>query len=140
MALHGSPTILERALRALQEYERSQTRVDPGAVWPLELPPTRCPAVSADAIHAETSNAEREAATSQIFLWVGVRCVERRNDWGSEKYLWHDYVGWCQQQKLTGVSRKQFGEIIDLLFTREMDGWCGIALAVDIEAADRYIM
>jgi hypothetical protein len=92
------------------------------------------------AISESSPVVELDAAKSQIFQWVGVRCVERRNVWGSEKSLWHDYVGWCQQQKLTGVLRQQFGEIIDLLFTREMDGWCGIALEVDIEAADRYIM
>ena len=89
---------------------------------------------------ADCSPAEGGAARSQIFLWVGTRCVRRRDAWGSEKSLWHDYVGWRQQQKLPGVSRQRFGEIIDLLFTREMDGWWGIALAVDIAAVERYIM
>jgi hypothetical protein len=89
---------------------------------------------------SECSPAELDAAKSQVFQWVGARCVRRRNVWGSERSLWHDYVDWGQQRKLTGVSRTQFSEIIDLLFTREMDGWWGIAMEVDILVAERHIM
>jgi hypothetical protein len=83
------------------------------------------------------------AATAQIFRWASVRCVRRRDLWGSEKSLWCDYVSWLQQ-KVSVVPRERFAELLDQLFRREMDGWQGIALAVDVAAveapASRHIM
>ena len=39
MALHSTPTILERALQALQEYERTHSQAGPSAVLPFDQPP-----------------------------------------------------------------------------------------------------
>jgi len=83
---------------------------------------------------AECSPAERHAARSQIFRWVRARCMRRRDTWVSGKSLWHDYVGWCQQQKQFACSRELFVATLDQLFRREMDGWQGIALAIDFAA------
>jgi hypothetical protein len=44
-------------------------------------------------------------------------------------------VEWRQQQKVPVVPREQFAEILDQLFQREMDGWPGIALAIDMPAS-----
>jgi len=83
---------------------------------------------------------EMEAATSQIFRWIRYRCVKRRDIWSSEKSLWQDHVDWCQRHKLSVTERERFAEILDQLFNREMDGWRGIALAIDLEPSGRYIM
>jgi hypothetical protein len=77
----------------------------------------------------------RDAATSQVFRWIGARCVIRRDTWSSEKSLWSDYVGWRQQHKVPVVPREQFAEILDQLFQREIDGWQGLALAIDMPAS-----
>jgi hypothetical protein len=39
MALHSTPTILERALEALQEYDRIHGQAGPSAVLPFDQPP-----------------------------------------------------------------------------------------------------
>jgi len=83
----------------------------------------------------KATSTRRDAATSQIFRWIGARCVIRRDTWSSEKSLWSDYVEWRQQQKVPVVPREQFAEILDQLFQREMDGWPGIALAIDMPAS-----
>jgi hypothetical protein len=89
---------------------------------------------------AECSIAELDTATSQIFRWIRARCVRRRDLWGSEKSLWCDYIDWRQQHKISVVQRERFAEILDQSFRREMDGWRGIALAVDVAPTGRYIM
>jgi hypothetical protein len=66
---------------------------------------------------------------------IGDRCVIRRDTWSSEKSLWSDYLGWRQQQKVSVFPRERFSEILDQLFQREMDGWQGIALAIDMPAS-----
>ncbi len=43
MALHSTPTILERALQALQEYERTHGQAGPSAVLPFDQPTTTSP-------------------------------------------------------------------------------------------------
>jgi hypothetical protein len=87
----------------------------------------------------ECSPAEMDAATSQIFRWIRTRCVRRREIWSSEKSLWRDYFDWCHQDKRSVVQRERFAEILDESFRREMDGWQGIALAIDI-VANTHIM
>ena len=88
---------------------------------------------------AEAWSAEKDSATSQIFRWVGAQCVRRRDTWSSEKSLWRDYVGWCRRHELPAISRELFGEILTQWFRREMDGWWGMALAVDL-AGTKYLM
>jgi len=95
--------------------------------------------VIAEPIPADPSPEVREAAKSPITHWIGARCVKRPDTWGSEKSLWQDFEGWRQQHKLSAVPLDLFGEILDRLFTREMDGWQGIALTVYVAAARRYI-
>jgi hypothetical protein len=138
VALHSNPTILERALQALQEYQRGQSRPEPmsGLQHDLPAPPA---AATPGPILPDPSLAQKDAATSQIFRWVGARCARRQGIWSSEKSLWRDYVGWSQQHEASVVPRDQFGEMLDQIFMREMDGWWGIALGVDI-AAERYVM
>jgi hypothetical protein len=63
----------------------------------------------------------------------------QRDTWSSEKSLWSDYVGWRQQHKVAVIPREQFAEILNRLFKREMDGWQGIALAIDM-ATSPYIV
>jgi hypothetical protein len=87
---------------------------------------------------AEAWSADKDSAASQIFRWVGAQCVRRRDTWSSEKSLWRDYVGWCQQHKQSACPSEQFVAILNQLFRREMDGWHGIALAIDV-AASPYI-
>jgi hypothetical protein len=77
----------------------------------------------------------RDAENSQVFRWIGDRCVRRRDIWSSEKSLWSDYLGWHEQQKVSVVPRERFSEILDQLFQREMDGWQGIALAINVRAS-----
>jgi hypothetical protein len=117
MALHSSPTIIERALQALQEYERNQTKP----------------------ILANPLPAEKNAAASQIFRWVEARCARRDGVWGAEKFLWRDYEAWSQQSKQSTCPRELFRETLDQCFDRRADGWPGIALAIDV-AASRYVM
>jgi len=71
---------------------------------------------------------------------MAARCLRQRGTWGSEKSLWCDYVGWSQQHKLSVIRRELFSKVLDQLFGRDMDGWWGIALAVDVAAARSYIM
>lgn len=97
--------------------------IEPGSAPPLEAAP-----------------AEKEAAASQIVRWVGARCARGRGIFGSEKSLWHDYAGWSQKHKLSAISRELFSEILNQLFRRDMHGWWGIALALDVAAVERYIM
>jgi hypothetical protein len=88
----------------------------------------------------EASPAEKYAARSHIFRGAGARCVRARGTWGSEKSLWRDYVGWCQQHKLSSLPRELFCENLNRCFDREKDGWRGIALAVDVEAAKVFLL
>jgi hypothetical protein len=87
----------------------------------------------------EPWSAEKDTAASQIFRWIGAQCVRRRDTWSSEKSLWRDYVGWCRRHELPAISRELFGEILTQWFRREMDGWWGMALAVDL-AGTKYLM
>lgn len=138
MALHSTPTILERALQALQEYERKQTGREPGTGLHFEQPTLR--PRPRHPILANPLPAEQDADASQIFRWASVRCVRRRDLWGSEKSLWRDYEAWSQRNKVSVVPRGRFAEILDQLFRREMDGWEGIALAIEVAPSGRYIM
>ena len=87
----------------------------------------------------EYSNAEMNAVTAEIFRWIRARCVKRGDTWSSEKSLWRDYHDWRQQHRLSVARRERFVEILDRLFRRELDGWRGIALAIDV-VASTYIM
>ena len=124
MPLHSSSTILERALQALQEYERNQTRPMPGTAQ-FEQPNPR--------------PAEKDAAASQIFRWVEGRCARLDGVWGAEGFLWRDYTAWSQQSEQSAFPRALFRETLNRFFDREADGWQGIALAIDV-ASSRYIM
>jgi hypothetical protein len=117
MALHSSPTILERALQALREYERNQTKP----------------------ILANPLPAEKDAAASQIFRWVEARCARRDGIWGAERFFWRDYIAWSQQRKQSACPRELFRETLNQCFDCEADGWRGIALGSDV-AASRYVM
>jgi hypothetical protein len=88
----------------------------------------------------EPSPAEEYAARSHIFRWAGARCARSRGTWGSEKSLWRDYVGWRQQHKLSSLPRELFCENLNRCFDREKNGWRGIALAVDVEAAKVFLL
>jgi hypothetical protein len=81
----------------------------------------------------------RSDVAADISQWMTARCVRRRDTWGSEKSLWRDYVGWCQQQKQFHCPCELFVATLDQSFRREMDGWQGIALAIDV-AANPYVM
>ncbi|MGA9929808.1 MAG: hypothetical protein WBQ13_02610 [Terriglobales bacterium] len=141
MASHNSPTILERALQALREYERNQTGSVFGAGLPFVQPTPRLTAVQGEPILTSPLPAENDAAASQIFQWVKARCARRDGAWGAEQFLWRDYEAWSQRNKVSVVvTRGQFAEMLDQFFRREMDGWQGIALVVDVVASGRYIM
>ena len=139
MALHSSPTILERALQALREYERTQTGRVPGAGLPLEQPTPRPTVESSEPVLATASPVEKDAEASQIFRWVEARCARRDGVWGAEKFLWRDYEVRSQQSKQAACPRELFRETLNQCFDREADGWQGIALANDV-AASHYIM
>jgi hypothetical protein len=81
-----------------------------------------------------------DSAGAGISLWIRGRCMRRPDLWGSEKSLWCDYVGWRQQHTVSVATREQFAEILDQSFRREMDGWQGIALEVDLPPSERYII
>jgi hypothetical protein len=81
-----------------------------------------------------------DSAETGISLWIRARCTRRKDLWGSEKSLWVDYVGWRQQQTVSLITREEFAEILTHLLKREMDGWQGIALAIDVAPSERYII
>jgi hypothetical protein len=99
------------------------------------FPIIKCPAGSS----SEGSTVRTGATKSHIFRWIRARCAKRKDLWGSEKSLWVDYVGW-QQQNVSAVTREQFAEVLAEVFEREMDGWRGIALAIDVAPSERYII
>jgi hypothetical protein len=137
MALHSSPTILERALQALQEYERNQAGQVPGPGLPLQSTPR--PTVPSEPVLATPLAVEKDSAASQIFRWAEARCARRDGVWGAEQFLWRDYHAWSQQSKQSACPRELFRETLNQCFDREAGGWQGIALAIDV-AVSRYVM
>ncbi len=80
-----------------------------------------------------------ERARVQVSRWMAARCVRARRAWAAEKFLYRDYVDWCRQQESRPCPRELFVEILDQLFRREMDGWEGIALAMDVATVDHIM-
>jgi hypothetical protein len=127
MAIHSGMSILERALQALQEYERHQSGLC-GIGFSHEHE-SRSP------VHA-LGGADSK---SQVFRWVEARCARRDDVWGAEKFLWRDYAAWSEQSRQTPCSLELFCDSLSGSFVRESDGWLGIALADDVVASG-YIM
>jgi hypothetical protein len=139
MASHSTSTILERALQALQEYERNLTERVPGTGLPFQVPIPSHTVAPGERILANQLPAEKDAAVSQIFRWIAVRGARQDGVWGAEEFLWRDYEAWSQQSKQAACPPELFRETLNRCFEREADGWRGIALALDV-AASRYIM
>jgi hypothetical protein len=74
-----------------------------------------------------------------ISRWLRNRCARSSQAWGSEKSLWNDYCAWCEQHKQPACRRELFCEIMNESFTREDDGWQGVALAIDL-LESKYVM
>jgi hypothetical protein len=55
--------------------------------------------------------------------------------WGAEKFLYRDYVNWCQQFNQPAILAEQFAGVLNESFVRELEGWHGLCLAVDWAAS-----
>ena len=78
--------------------------------------------------------ARQETSKRQVSRWMTTRCtcpVNKQRVWVSEKSLYRDYVGWCQQHNQMPSSYYTFISIMDVFFQRDCDGWYGVCLAVD---------
>ena len=73
----------------------------------------------------------------QIRRWIGVRCTRTQCAWAAEKFLYLDYLGWCQQAGQQAIPRKRFVSILTDSYARESDGWRGLCLALDFAARGR---
>lgn len=74
-----------------------------------------------------------------ISRWLRNQCVRSCQVWGSEKSLWADYCSWREQNKQPACRRDLFCETMNESFTREDDGWQGVALAIDVPES-KYVM
>ena len=78
--------------------------------------------------------AEQETAKKQMLRWIDARCAWSQGVWGSEESLFRDYVQWCRKNSLPPCSKELFSAVLDESFQRELDGWQGLCLAVDVAA------
>ena len=86
----------------------------------------------------QTLRERQAAAKQQISRWMAARCTcptNPRRVWGSEKFLYRDYLGWCQQTNQAACPCKSFSAILTESFRREADGWQGIYLTEDFDKA-----
>ena len=72
----------------------------------------------------------------QVSRWMAARCVRSSRAWGAEKFLYRDYLGWCQQSSQPAISQEQFVAILDETFQRDGNGWQGLCLATDWGASE----
>lgn len=77
----------------------------------------------------------REAVRQQVALWLGARCVRSQRTWGSERFLYRDYLAWSQKCATITCSRELFGAFLSESFQREQNGWRGLCLALDSAAS-----
>jgi hypothetical protein len=70
----------------------------------------------------------------QVSRWLSARCARSRRAWGAEKFLFRDYMEWCQQHSQPAVSPEQFAGILSESFSRESGGYQGLCLRTDWEA------
>jgi hypothetical protein len=85
-----------------------------------------------------TLSERQAAAKQQMSRWMVARCTRptnRRRAWGSEKSLFRDYLGWCQETGHAPCSGELFFAILTESFRREPDGWQGLCLTVDLAAS-----
>ena len=74
-----------------------------------------------------------------ISRWLRNGCARSWQAWASEKSLWADYCAWCEQNKQPACRRELFRETMNQSFSREDDGWQGVALAIDL-LESKYVM
>jgi hypothetical protein len=74
---------------------------------------------------------DRETAKIQMSRWLGTRCAVSHRAWSAEKFLYRDYVAWCQQQRQVPCTGEVFGAILSESFHREAEGWQGLCVAMD---------
>jgi hypothetical protein len=67
----------------------------------------------------------------QVSCWIAARCVRSSRAWGGAKFLFRDFVDWCEQSGQPSASQEQFAGILNELFTPDGNGWSGVCLAVD---------
>jgi len=77
----------------------------------------------------------QEGVKRQLSRWMAARCTSYRRTWGAEKFLYRDYVGWCQRNGQASCCRELFATILDQSFQRQDDGWQGLCLAEDTAAS-----
>jgi hypothetical protein len=83
----------------------------------------------------EALRGRREAVRQQVALWLGARCVRSQQTWGSERFLYRDYLAWSQKCAAVTCSRELFRAILSESFQREQNGWRGLCLALDSAAS-----
>ena len=107
-----------------------------------QVPPAEKPCIYAAVPNVPTVPTENEQVCGakeltgpqmarQVSGWIGARCTRTLRAWAAEKFLYRDYLGWCQQSSQPAISAEHFAAILDTSFGREMDGWQGLCLAVD---------
>jgi hypothetical protein len=67
----------------------------------------------------------------QVSRWIDARCTRSLRAWAAEKFLYRDYLGWCQRSSHPAISLERFGAVLDTSFEAGMDGWQGLCLAAD---------
>jgi len=80
------------------------------------------------------SPVKKESAAIQLPRWLRTRCTRSKRAWGSEKFLYRDYIEWCQQYHQASCSQALFSTILSESFQRDGNGWQGLCLAVDFTA------
>src|SRR5438105_4943111 len=64
----------------------------------------------------QTLRGRQDEAKRQLSRWMAVRCACPKNPcevWGSEKSLYRNYLGWCQQTYRTSCSCGMFAAILN---------------------------
>jgi hypothetical protein len=77
-----------------------------------------------------------EEVKRQLSRWLTARCTSSERAWGAEKFLYRDYLRWCQRNGHAPGSRELFGAILDQCFPREAAGWQGFCLAEDFAVSE----